>query len=587
MDKGNIPENRAAIFNDDTFDTSVRMIGVSSEYTQRQFMRANESYTVIPVTNTAQEQSWLIRDVILEGMGRRLARLVKKQMDTWTPYIEPDELVLIGQYARVGDWDTTANKYLEIGAPLGTRQRTKDTLCEWYMQTNGLLSKPVARQASAWYNVLLDLALTINRYFPMDDRLSTPKLVGQLGAMILSMTDKVGEPTSLWGGSYGDTVSDDVTDFARMAANAKEFLAKPWTVNFDNLDPGTCSADLEFQEVLFCFNYVLAQVVKEIGIATVKCELIMPLNRNVGRYLEDLRVACKPDYMYASAGSDGTSLPYALMTPQVGSKERVRGYSAYSLTDRTWYSNKQRSKVVSGLAAKGEWFGVKQVKTIDKTMYNYTQVTLTNGRPDNMPDAQVGMFIGSATITRNASVADGQIWETSYLTVSTQRSRLGSLNWLPNGEDDAMPAATSNPQKLANTQVRESLTWMFNSAEGWFTAYYMDGPSTCTLWNNTSPAIYSPGKFESVQEAMLKAKGYKLKPLPGSIMEYAASQELNLLQDGVVTGLQAPPTFDSLEGGDDVIEDPGPAHEALEFVSDGRIHEKEDKDPWDINLGGE
>ena len=30
MDKGNIPENRAAIFNDDTFDTSVRMIGVSS-----------------------------------------------------------------------------------------------------------------------------------------------------------------------------------------------------------------------------------------------------------------------------------------------------------------------------------------------------------------------------------------------------------------------------------------------------------------------------------------------------------------------------------------------------------------------------
>jgi len=496
--------SRKNLLNDEAFSGAMKAIGVGSDTAMLKFMELIESMATSACVMDSRALKMSLKTSTLTTMVRNYAR-IKQSMARWEPGISAEQLVLFGGNSKVRSSKKNSNaplwvgpsKYVELKKPFGgNSSNNRGNMVEMEINAQGMIRRNKARAIAPAYNVLWQLALSINQCFRKRFRMSTPDLMGELMAVILGYTEKIGLDAVF--GTVPDHELNSYAEFERVADQTKPFLGLPWSAAFDDMDPATFTPSdlppMAFQEMLLCFNMVLADVVLNVGIPTMPVEMIMPVTSvpKKDRLLEDAQVNQRPDL-----ANGASTYPFKIFTPTLVSNFITsRNYSAWCIGEHTWGSDYNKDVPQSvRLSAENnpcKWYGTRD----HRMMEDVKRINIVQGHPtDTITDRYAEALV---TVTRDARMTLHKTQYTEFNVLHLPRSRL-SFSSVGDANPANIPAVkktimdkfgdggTFSKESLTTVSMGVQITDLMLTARGLFGSYTLDASAAPDQFLITDP----------------------------------------------------------------------------------------------------
>lgn len=535
--------SRKNILSDEAFSSAMKMIGVGSDAAMLKFMELIESMATSAAVMDSRSLKISLKSSTITTIIRNYARM-KQSMARWEPGISAEQLVLFGGNSKVRSSKKNSNaplwvgpsKYVELKKPFGANSASnRGNVAEMEINAQGMMRRNKARAIAPAYNVLWQLALSINQCFAKDYRMSTPDLMGELMACILGYTEKIGLDAVF--GTVPDHELSNYSEFERVADQVKPFLGLPWSAAFDDMDPATFIPEglppMAFQELLFCFNIVLADVVVNVGIPTIPVEIIMPVNSvpKMDRILQDAQVNQRPDI-----ANGASTYPFKIMTPTLVSNFiTARNYTAWCIGEHTWGSdyNSDTPQSVRLTAENNpcKWYGTRD----HRMMEDVQRMNIVNGHPTDTIEARYAEAL--VTVTRDSRITSHKTQYTEFNVVHLPRSRLSFSN-VGDANPDSIPAVKKtienkfgndgklSPDSLTTFNMGVQISDLMLTSRGFFGAYTLDASAAPDQFLITSPTTLASPKTIEFTDPLSGSQEY-MDPLTYALASQPIAEMLN------------------------------------------------------------
>lgn len=535
--------SRKNLLNDEAFSGAMKMIGVSSDAAMLKFMELIESMATSASVMDSRALKISLKSSTITTMVRNYARM-KQAMARWEPGISAEQLVLFGGNSKVRSSKKNSNKpiwvgpskYVELKKPFGgPASNNRQNTAEMEINAQGMMRRNKARAIAPAYNVLWQLALSINQCFDKEYRMSTPDLMGELMAVILGYTEKIGLDAVF--GTVPDHELSNYAEFDRVADQVKPFLGLPWSAAFDDMDPATFIPKglppMAFQELLFCFNVVLADVVVNVGIPTIPVEMIMPVASvpKMDRILQDAQVNQRPDI-----ANGASTLPFKILTPTLISNfVTARNYTAWCIGETTWGSDYNDGRPQSvRLAAETnpcKWYGTRD----HRMMEDVVRMNIVNGHPTEPIEARYAEAL--VTVTRDAMITSHKTQYAEFNVIHLPRSRL-SFSSVGDANPENIPAVKKtieqkfgergkySPDSLTTVAMGVQISDLMLTARGLLGAYTLDAASAPDQFLLTSPTTLSSPTTIEFTDPLSGSQQY-MDPLTYALASEPIAEMLN------------------------------------------------------------